>query len=521
MLSKVVENACKLLGADDGSVGLVENDPRRMIVTAAHNLPEDEVGSEWAPGSGLAGLILTTSRPLIINRYGDIDPQNRPELAENAVVGVPIIRRKRLIGFFGIGARPPRQFTQADIRILSQFAKASAVAIENARLFESTQDSLRQTQLLYSTATTLSHATKLDDVVRLYLGLIATSLKVNSMVVLYERGGHGEIAWNVVRGRCTPEGKITTMESRTPHVRDNLDDLLEDGEMVIFSNIRTDPRAPKALKQMQKEDGNPALALIPLVSRGKRVGLVTLSRSSTHEWKDSEIQPFAVTAAHLAAAIDIRREQEQLAEERANLALTEERRRLARDLHDSVTQSLFAMQLLSQAIIGETTESGAATAAQLADLCRSSLKEMRALLSELRPLDTTTPHAQDVREPLRKRLTDHAKALGMTAELSIDDKSFAECSREVDHALFRIAQEALTNAHKHSEATWVVVELKSTGKVHRLSFTDNGKGFAMQPIHGERYGLVGMRERATAASGEIDISSSPGNGVKIRVEFPR
>lgn len=517
LLGRVVEQACRLLGADDGSVGLLRQDPPRFIVTAVHNLPEDEINSEWPAGVGLAGLILASGRPIVINRYGDIDPQKRPELAENAVVGVPITRRKKLVGFFGIGARPPRRFSQADIHVLSQFARACGIAIENARLFESTQISLQQTQLLYSTANTLSQAVQLDDVVSAYLSHVAKSLSATCHVVIYERNEDGELSWNVSRGRCRPDGTIEQLNFRAPHEADNLDQLLEQGQSLLFSDVTCDPRVPDGLRDLQVREGNFALALIPLVSRGRRVGLVTLSQPNPHEWTDAEIQPFAVTSAHLAAAIDIRQEHELLAEERSHLALVEERKRLARDLHDSVTQSLFAMQLLTQAIVDETSPTAQAKAEQLATLCRSSLKEMRALLSELRPIEGH--EASLTVEDLQERLERHVHELSMTAEVVLQLDGYASADADAEHALFRIAQEALTNVHKHSEATRVTLALVSHDNSHRLTVEDNGNGLPKTST-AKRFGMIGMAERAESLGGSFTVESGAGQGVKIVAVIP-
>lgn len=517
LLGRVVDQACRLLGADDGSVGLLRQDPPRFVVTAVHNLPPDEINSEWPAGVGLAGLILASGRPIVINRYGDIDPQKRPELAENAVVGVPITRRKKLIGFFGIGARPPRRFNQADIQVLSQFARACGIAIENARLFESTQASLHQTQLLYSTANTLSQAVQLDDVVSAYLSHVAKSLSATCHVVIYERNDEGELSWNVSRGRCKPDGTIEQLNFRAPHESDNLDQLLEQGQSLLFNDVTQDARVPAGLRDLQVREGNLALALIPLVSRGRRVGLVTLSQPHAHEWTDEEIQPFAVTSAHLAAAIDIRQEHELLAEERSYLALVEERKRLARDLHDSVTQSLFAMQLLTQAIVDETSPTAKGKAEQLSTLCRSSLREMRALLSELRPIEGH--EANITGEDLRGRLLRHVQELSMTAGVEIRLGDFAVSSHEVEHALFRIGQEALTNAHKHSGAHKVILTLETKNAVHTLRIEDDGRGLPDR-MNAKRFGMIGMAERAESLGGTLTVESRPGHGVKIVAVIP-
>lgn len=517
LLGRVVEQACRLLGADDGSVGLLQHDPDRFVVTAVHNLPDNELHSEWRPGVGLAGLILASGRAIIINRYGDIDPQNREELAENAVVGVPILRRKRLIGFFGIGARAPRRFTQSDVTVLSRFARACGIAIENVRLFESTQESLRQTQLLYSTATTLSQAMHLDDVVAAYLTHVAATMPAQCNVVIYERASNGQIVWNVSRGRTRLDGTLDQTVFRVPHDIDHLDRVLDQGELVLFSDVRKDARVPDGLRDLQVAEGNPALALIPLVSRGRRVGLVTLSRPHPHDWEASEIHPFAVTSAHLAAAIDIRQEHALLAEERSHLALVEERKRLARDLHDSVTQSLFAMQLLTQAIVDETSPAAKEKADQLATLCRSSLREMRALLSELRPIEGHDNSDHD--EALCDRLKRHVDELGMTANVSLETDQYNRANAETEHALFRIAQEALTNAHKHSQARSIQVRAISTGAHHTIEISDDGTGMT-QAAGAKRFGLVGMRERAESLGGTFVIESCEGKGVKIIAVIP-
>lgn len=521
MLTKVLGSACKLLGAEDGGVGLVKDHPRRIVMESVHNLPDNELLSEWLPGEGMAGIILETNKPVIINRYGDIDPKNRPELEDNAVVGVPIFRRKRLIGFFGIGARSPRQFTGADVRVLAQFAKACAAAIENAKLHEETQAALAQTRLLYETTTDLSKARNLDDVVYAYLSHIAAGKECNCSIVVYERDEAGKLAFNVMLGSSRPGGRIDLSKSKIRHVRDKLDDPLDLGETITFEDVFKDRRAPRELREVQKRDGNPALAIIPLMSRGERIGLVTLSMKHRHPWSEEELQPFQVTSAHLAAAIDIRQEQERLADQRSSLALVEERKRIARDLHDSVTQSLFAMQLLSQALSVEVPEDTREKADRLADLCRSSLKEMRALLGELRPLNTGDAPHRGGHSLLRARIERHASEIGIGSGLSVDDSAYSGSNAEVEHAVFRIAQEAVTNSHKHGACTEVSVKVSCQDDVVELEVRDNGVGFRAVPKKaGGSFGLVGMKERAESLGGSVVVESEPGIGTTVRAKIP-
>ena len=116
LLTRIVHHACELLGADYGTIGLVDA-PRNVVRTeAAYRMPPDELGAEMAPGEGLAGLVLETHRPVVLDRYGDVQRPTQPDLAEHAVMGMPIFGQNAMIGFFGIGAEPPRRFSAATWR---------------------------------------------------------------------------------------------------------------------------------------------------------------------------------------------------------------------------------------------------------------------------------------------------------------------------------------------------------------------------------------------------------------------
>ncbi|HEV8580789.1 MAG TPA: GAF domain-containing sensor histidine kinase [Thermoanaerobaculia bacterium] len=139
LLTHIVRHACELLEAHDGSIGLYDEQRDVIRTEAVYRMPEGELGSEMPPGVGLAGQILLHRRPLIFDRYGDVPGHTLKSLADNAVVAVPIFWRGELIGFFGLGARPPHRFTSQDAETLSLFGRHAAIAIENARLFERAQ----------------------------------------------------------------------------------------------------------------------------------------------------------------------------------------------------------------------------------------------------------------------------------------------------------------------------------------------------------------------------------------------
>src|ERR1051326_216830 len=110
LLTRIVFHACELLGADNGTIGLVDEVRNVVRTEAAWRMPPDELGREMPPGIGLAGEVLLTGRPVVMQRYGDVPHPIQHELKANAVIGVPIVWRDRMIGFFGLGSSPPRTF---------------------------------------------------------------------------------------------------------------------------------------------------------------------------------------------------------------------------------------------------------------------------------------------------------------------------------------------------------------------------------------------------------------------------
>ena len=139
LLTRIVAHACGLLDADDGSIGLYDPMKRVIRTEAIHRMPPGELGAENAAGSGLAGAVLATGEPVLADRYADLPNMTLPELAANAVIGLPIRYRGSLLGFFGIGARPPRRFDAHDLATLQLFARHAAIAIDNAMRFRREQ----------------------------------------------------------------------------------------------------------------------------------------------------------------------------------------------------------------------------------------------------------------------------------------------------------------------------------------------------------------------------------------------
>jgi PAS domain S-box-containing protein len=224
---------------------------------------------------------------------------------------------------------------------------------------------------------------------------------------------------------------------------------------------------------------------------------------------------------HLAVVvrdITLRRKFEQeLRAKTSELAVVHERTRIARDLHDAVTQSLFSASLMSEtlhAVIEHDRAAALRQVDQIRRLTRSALAEMRGLLIELRPGAIADGKLGDLLHQL-------GEATGGRANIKfmVHASERERLPPAVQVGFYRIAQEACNNVIKHSKAHAAEIQFTSTGTAAHLLVHDDGHGFDMTQVGGRHFGLVNMRERAAEFGGEIEITSAPGQGTDILVTW--
>lgn len=202
------------------------------------------------------------------------------------------------------------------------------------------------------------------------------------------------------------------------------------------------------------------------------------------------------------------------------LALAEERNRIAREIHDGIAQALAFMALkldLAERLLDTDRKRALAEMAQVRETLRAQIREVRRSIFALRPIDL---ERYGFLESLRRYSLAFAEQAGFRVRLDLPEQ--VELSQASELVLFRVLQEALTNAAKHARPGLVQVRLVSLGeRGARLEVRDNGKGFA-QAIPGGMggFGLTQMRERVEARGGQFAVESVPGEGTTVRVELP-
>jgi signal transduction histidine kinase len=208
-------------------------------------------------------------------------------------------------------------------------------------------------------------------------------------------------------------------------------------------------------------------------------------------------------------------ENAQLYEQAQELAVVQERSRLARDLHDSVTQTLFSASLIAEVLPrlwARDSEMALARLEELRQLARGALAEMRALLVELRPKALIETPLGDLLRQLGEAVTGRGR-IPVTVELE------GECAlpSEGQVAVYRIAQEALNNVVKHASASQAVVSLACQPGRVELCIRDDGRGFDPETIPPDHFGVGIMHERAEALGARLSVESELGVGTQVRL----
>jgi two-component system, NarL family, sensor kinase len=257
-------------------------------------------------------------------------------------------------------------------------------------------------------------------------------------------------------------------------------------------------------------------ASIPLSFGGRPLGIMNVATAAWRKLTRRELDLLSTIASQVGAAI----ERARLAEANVGAARMEERARLARDLHDTLTQGLTAIGLHVEAAmshLGERPADGAAKELERAlDIARSNLNEARRSLRDLRSSPLEGKPLAEALGALGRQLTADT---GVRVTLQV--RSGAPLAPHVETAFFRIASEALTNVRRHAQARDVTITLTSSRQAARLTIADDGKGFSMSRRDaGETFGIQGMRERARLLGGTLAVRSSHEGGTKVTVTCP-
>jgi signal transduction histidine kinase len=258
---------------------------------------------------------------------------------------------------------------------------------------------------------------------------------------------------------------------------------------------------------------------VPIVAGGEVIGAFYLTdKEGADEFSADDQEVIELLAAHAAIAMTNAR----LYERSRELSILDERNRLALELHDVLSQKLFALALAAdsaETLLDVDRGEARAQLARLRELTHEALEELRYLILELRPPEL---ERDGLAITLRKHVEVLRRVQGGAPELELELEGEPPPEPDRDRELLRIAQEALHNAIRHAGATHVVLRLATGDGRLVLEVRDDGNGFDPEAagLRARRLGLSSMEQRAGRLSGRLEITSTPGSGTIVRLEAP-
>jgi PAS domain S-box-containing protein len=296
--------------------------------------------------------------------------------------------------------------------------------------------------------------------------------------------------------------------------------LLQAGELVRSRGAGTDSELYAELAGAGLiPAAAPGALVLPLVAAGELMGVLGITRQGPPRYRPEEVSTAQALASHVAVALG----NVALFRRARAVASAETRQAIARDLHDSVSQTLFSVTLQVRAAQAELRKTGlgeghpaAQALAEVSDLNHGALAEMRALIFELRP-------GALAEEGLVAAVSKHAAAVAAREGIDVDvtgPDDRLPLSPEAEEQLYRLAQEALNNVIKHARTVAASVAVTSGPAQVTVAIHDDGIGFDPALGRPGHLGLASMRERAIRLGGRLDVASAPGSGTTITATVP-
>lgn len=427
-------------------------------------------------------------------------------IPHGSYMAIPLMSRENLVGLLTMMRDQPGFYTADHARLGRAIGSQIAIAVDRARLFEETRRSARETEALLRADAELFRSLELNTVLQALVDVAVDVLGVDkSIVVLHE----GDI--DVVRATRNYDPANIAQFNRQLAARPH-EEPPPGGEAP--REYVDAAEAPDFIAEALLQESIASHISVPVRDTERMLGVFGVSFLQRHVFTDGERRLYTALADRAAVAI----QNAELYEKAQHAASLEERQRLARELHDSVSQALYGIALGTRTArlrIDENPSTAVEPIEYVAALAEAGLAEMRALIFELRPESLET-------EGLVAAIEKQIASTRARHQLAIDTELMEEpdCRIDIKEALYRITQEALQNVIKHASATRATVELVRNDGALRLIVTDDGRGFDPSLEFPGHIGLHSMPERAAKLGGSVIVESNLGTGTRVVAEIP-
>jgi signal transduction histidine kinase len=529
VLERVLAAAKELTGAQYAALGVLADsrtELSRFLTLGIDDARRAEIG-DLPRGRGVLGELIRHPLPLRLARVGQHAhswgfPVGHPPM--ETFLGVPILVGGEPYGNLYLTEKAGgADFTQEDEDAVVLLAEFAGVAIDHAGRYTGArerQDELERTVAALDATTKIAQAVGGRTDLAVVLELVAKRGRalVAARTVLIElvRGteleiatGAGEFPEELIGARIPLQYTVASAALRT-HKTQRLEEELNRSRFEQHGLGRLGIDAASGL-------------VVPLVFRNQTYGVLLAIEpleGGPHFTADHQrlLEAFAASAATaVATATSVAAEQHR----QRLMAAEDERRRWARELHDETLQSLAGLQM----VLGSARKAGSADALAAAvgdavERLEHEIGNLRALITDLRPAALDEFGTKGALETLALRVERNGIEVDLDVELAHGQgRAPTRHTEEVEAAIYRIVQEALTNAAKHGGATKARVEVTEDESTVHIVVSDDGAGFDPAAATAG-FGLLGMRERVELLGGTIEIESAPGSGTTVNVSVP-
>lgn len=511
VLQQIVDLAAEVTGARYGALGVIGEDGglAEFVTTGVSTRQRKEIGA-LPHGRGLLGFVISHPKPLRVrniaaHRVSVGFPPHHPKMS--SFLGAPVRAMGKVYGnIYLTEKRDGPEFSADDEKSLVVLAAQAGIAIANASLYDEMVQRERWLEALRGIATSILADADADRLLKQVAENARELANARSATIVTATDTPGELVVAAAAGRNAE--RLTGL--RVPAGRSISGEVMRTGRPLVFTDASLERQG---YAPMLRAAGNGPAIFVPLRVRGGSTGtLMVANQKGGPVFNQQQVQLVETFADQASVAIEYGRAQT----DRQRLGLMEERERIAKELHDGIIQSLFAVGMGLQ---GTAQMSGSRDVERRIDGAVGELdhviRDLRNYIFGLRPGILADRHLDQALRALGEEV---ASRSGIEVDVNLDAQAASALAPHA-HEIVQVTREALSNVTRHAQAHRAEVNLALKDGSAVLTITDDGIGFDAGTVD-RGAGLRNMRDRASALAGRLRVVTAPGKGTRLRLAVP-
>lgn len=512
-LNRIVLAACELSGARYGALGVLRPDGERLASFITHGASQEQIEAigPYPEGHGILGLLIDDPKPLRLHDIAEDPrsfgfPANHPPM--KTFLGVPVRVRDQVFGnLYLTEKRDGADFTSDDEQVVMALAAAAGVVIDNARLYADTESRRRWLEATAEITQLLLGEFEAAQALQLIARRAKEVAAGAAAAVLLVDGN--ELVFEAADGPGTDE----LVGVRVPASHELVRDVVGQRHAVVVENLLRAVKDSGDVPILPILDGLGTTVMVPMPAGARTGGGVLVVASQRDQMVDGAAESAElITAFANQATLALDRAEAQ--KDRAQIAVLEDRDRIARDLHDVVIQRLFATGLQLQAMQHIVRPDGRERIDRAVSDIDTTIRDLRAAIFELQQGPDSR---SSLRADIRAVVDEYAETMDFTPDLRLQGPLDSVVPAKTRSQILAAVREGLSNVVRHASASRVEVEVFIAGDDVVARIIDNGVGFAET---GRESGLRNLRERANNLGGTVRVEAVHPHGTLLELRAP-